>query len=149
MARDYFQFSLRSLVIGVTVLAALFGGGIWYYRNFVEPWEHDAAIRRDILALATRRPANLTARQWESAVAWTINLHGNSLLFYQTDLPTKRHFRQQLERKLAEDVDLQTIYWIWDEYAKACRGGKEYQRFREVMQEEIDAGGGYWNLNVK
>jgi hypothetical protein len=147
-SRNYFQFTIWSLCIGLTVLTVFLGGAVWYHGLYVEPGQHWLAIEQDIDALRLRRPANLTPKQWESAVAWTSNLHGNSLIRSQTDLPTIRRFRQQLEKKLAGDVDLQTIHWIWDEYAKVCPGGKDYQRFRAMMMEEIDAGGGNWGLQV-
>jgi hypothetical protein len=140
--------TIRWLFIGLALLAVVLGGAVWFHRAYIEPRQHALAIDQDLRALRLRRPENLTPRQWESAVAWTSNLHGNSLLRFQTDLPTLRRFRQRLKQKLTGEVDLQTIYWIWDEYAKVCKGGKDYQRFREMMQEEIDAGGASWGLQV-
>lgn len=87
--------------------------------------------------------------EWESAVAWTINLHGNSLLFVQADASTIRTFREALESRTKESVDMETINWIWDSYADLCHGGKRYQRFRKQMNDEIASGGGNWCLDVE
>lgn len=142
------QFGIRALFVVLTVLAILLAGYGWLYRKHIEPRQHTAAIEQHLKSLALRRPQELTPRQWESAVAWTGNLHANSLLRFQADGPAIRHLEQRLAKKLAGDVNLDTIHWIWDEYAKACPGGAAYQRFRPQMMEEIEAGGGNWGLTI-
>lgn len=142
------QFGIRGLFIVLTVLAGLLAGSGWFYRRHVEPRQHADAIEKHLESLALRRPKDLTPRQWESAVAWTLNLHGNSLLSFQADGTTIRRLERRLASKLRGDVNLETIHWIWDAYAEACPGGARYQRFRAMMVEEIEAGGGSWGMNV-
>ena len=146
--RSAIRFGIRSLFLVLTVLAVLFAAYGWLYRQIIEPRQQANAIEKQLEALAGRRPKGLTPRQWESAVAWTCNLHGNSLLKYQADGPTIRGFEKRLARKLAGNVNLETIHWIWDEYAAICPGGKNYQRFRAVMVDEIEQGGANWGMNV-
>ena len=143
------RFRLRSVFVILGVLAVLFAGYGWFHRKFVEPRRHSDAIERHIESLAARRPKDVSPRQWESAVAWTLNLHGNSLLMFQADGPNIRNFEKRLADKLSGDVNLETIHWIWDEYAKICSGGRQYQRFRAQMVDEIQSGGGNWGLKVR
>lgn len=46
---------------------------------------------------------------------------------------------------------METIDWIWSEYAKLCPHGASYQRFKEVMEDEIARVGpndNPWGMNV-
>ena len=147
-SRGEFQFGIRSLFVLLAVLAVMFAGYGWFHRRYVEPRRACEAIQRRLNSLAGRRPQDMTRRQWESAVAWTSNLHGNSLMFAQADGPTIRRFEGQLAKKLAGDVNMETIHWIWDEYADICPGGASYQRFKPMMLDEIEHGGANWGLNI-
>ena len=132
----------------ITVLAVLFAGYGWLNRRFFEPRRQSDAIERRLESLGRRRPNDMSPRQWESAVAWTLNLHGNSLIMFQADGEQIRRLDQRLAKKLAGEVNMDTIHWIWDEYAEICSGGASYQRFRAQMEDEIAQGGGNWGLNV-
>ena len=142
------RFSLRWMRVAFSVVAVLLAGYGWYYRQVLEPRLLADKIEAHIDSLALRRPPELTPKQWESAVAWTSNLHGNSLLRFQADVPALRRFEQRLQEKLQGKVTLETIDWIWAEYARACPGGANYQRFKPMMLEELAAGGGEWGINV-
>ena len=131
------------------VFATLLCGALWFDRVKMEPIRAGRYLEQQILSLRDRRPAALTPRQWESAVAWTSNLHGNSLVMFQASGREIREFSRRLESRLSADVDLDTIFWIWDEYSTICRGGAHYQRFRSQMVGEIEAGGADWNLHVR
>ena len=143
-----FQFGTRSLFVLLAVLSVVFAGYGWLNREYLEPHRRAGAVEQQIRLLAARRPKDMTPRQWESAVAWTLNLHGNSLMFAQADGPTIRRFERQLAKKLAGDVNMETIHWIWDEYADICPGGASYQRFKPQMLEEIAQGGANWGMNI-
>ena len=43
---------------------------------------------------------------------------------------------------------MNTILWIWDQYAEMCSNGAAYQRFRPRMLSEVEAGGANWGLEV-
>jgi hypothetical protein len=128
----------------ILVLVTLAG---WYYVR-QQPFRWSRVIDAHLDSLVSRRPAEMSPRQWESAVAWTGNLHANSLVAHQADGPTVAALERRIREKLAGKVDLQTIHWIWDEYARVCPGGASYQRFRPLMMEEIEAGGASWSLEV-
>ena len=146
--RHGFRFGIGSLFVAITVLAVLFAGYGWLDRRILEPRRRSESVHRRLESLARRRPNDLSPRQWESAVAWTLNLHGNSLVRFQADGTKLRNFDERLAKKLAGEVNLDTIHWIWDEYAEICSGGANYQRFRSRMDEEIGSGGADWGLNV-
>jgi len=148
MSHGTFRYGMRSLLVALFVLAVLFAIYGWFNRRVFEPQRQANAIERHLGSLAKRRPQEMSPRQWESAVAWTLNLHGNSLLRFQASAAKMRDFKERLEQKLTGKVDMQTIEWIWDEYADMCPGGRNYQKFRPQMVEEIQAGGANWSLNV-
>lgn len=130
--------------IALVLTVALVAGAVWIDYSVLKPHRIGRQIEQQIDSLAKRRPPEMTRSQWTSAVAWTRNLHGNSLISFQCDSATLGNFRDRLAERLAGPVDMTTIHWIWDEYALACPGGAKYQRFRPMMLEEIEAGGGGW-----
>jgi hypothetical protein len=132
-----YQFGLRSLLIVVTIVALVLGGWYWWNRSVAEPRERNDRIRALVDYLALKRPRDMTRSQWGSAVAWTHNLVGNSLLNFEADVDDLRRFQTELERRAGGDVDMATIHWIWDEHARLTPSGARYQRFREVMLDEI------------
>ena len=141
---QFYLWHLFVLTVVVAILAAFFG---WVLRQEASG-RHARAVQKRIESLAARRPSDMTPSEWESAVAWTLNLHGNSLLRFQAEPATIRWFEQRLAQKLRGDVNMSTIHWIWDEYAEICSGGAHYQRFRRQMEDEIERGGGGWGLNI-
>ena len=132
------------LCISGVFVCALITVAIWWPS---ESFRESVKLRAVIESLAKRRPPNMEPRQWESAVAWTINLDANSLT-YRADASSIRSLREQLELKLESNIDMETITWIWDSYAELCTSGKRYQRFRQLMLDEIAAGGGNWSIDV-
>ena len=130
------------LVIAAPVVAAL------WYRQATEPYREAENIRVLVVSLTGRCPDNLTSKQWQSAVAWTNNLHCNSLVWGFNDGPAIRDLRLRLEAKLESPVTMDTTEWIWDQYAVLCPLGAQYQQWRKVMLEEIDSGGGNWGIAI-
>jgi hypothetical protein len=131
------QFGMRAVIlwmIAICMLVAAFG---YWYRNTFVPRRQSDRIDELIGSLAARRPAGITRGQWSSAVGWTHNLHHNSLLMFQTDVATMAAFEKRLQTRLDGKVDMETIDWIWNEYAKTCPGGESYQRCKPLMLEEM------------
>jgi len=124
-------------VAGVLLITC---AGLWF-RRIQEPYRETQKLHELIQSLANRRPDQLTQRQWQTAVDWTNNLNGNSLVWEFKDGPAIRTLRQQLETKLEGEVNMDTIIWIWDRYAELCPAGARYQKWRKVMLDEIDNGG--------
>ena len=130
--------SLAEIVIAVFTISAVGG---YYYFSSMKPRNHSENVDALIQSLADKRPADMTPAQWACAVEWTRSLHENSLLISQTSTWEIAAFERRLREKLTESVDMQTIDWIWEEYANAGPAGKGYQRFKSQMLKEIEAAG--------
>ena len=130
-------FSLRKLLFATACIAVLFSCAIAIDRSIIGRSRVADRIATRIEAMSAAKPANLTAQQWQILVDWTRNLHGNSLLQFQTTASQIRVFESRLNDRLDQSVDADTIEWIWDEYANACDGGRKYQRFRLMVNESL------------
>ena len=145
------QFSLRSMLIAVAVLSVLVSCYAWFRRAVVLPREISQQIDATVESLAKKRPPTMTRGQWASAVAWTGNLVCCSALWSEADVDELRRFQRELEARAEGDVDMGTILWIWNEVGSLTRSGKDYQRFRPQMLEEIETVGPNddpWHMNV-
>ena len=131
----------------LTATLSLLGGTYAWHLNRLEASRESQKLRSLVEKLAYRRPPGFTPQQWESAVAFTMNLHAKSLT-HLTDASSLHEVREELERKMDLKVDLETIEWIWDSYAKLSHAGDNYQHFRRRMHEEIESGGGNWGIKV-
>jgi hypothetical protein len=94
-------------------------------------------VLADIRSLADRRPPDVTRGQWEYAVGWTNNLHGNCGSSRESvDREWRAEFAAELERRLGGPVTLADIEWIWDEYVAHTRlGGRYSDRYRPTRAE--------------
>lgn len=133
-----FRFGTRWLIAGVVLASFLFGGFAWLHRTILAPRREARAVERLLESLVDRRPDGVTRGQWGSAVAWTLNLHSNSMLMFEASAPRIAIFKEELQDRLSDRVSMKTIYWIWSEYAKLTRHGADYQRFQVQMINEID-----------
>lgn len=140
----------RTKVIVFTMVVIVCCATYYKFQNWRAPYREDRALGAVIWRLADHRPADMTPKQWESAVAWTVNLHCNSLTFL-APADSIRQLRLEIESKLDNtdrSIDIETIHWIWDSYANLCPAGDRYQRFRKQMTDEIESGGGNWGIEI-
>ena len=119
------------------MIALLLGAFVWLDRKFGEPSRRSDAILRTIDSLAAKRPQALSKGQWSLAVGSTHNLHCNSLLSQEGELDEIRRFQTELEDRVQGEVSMETINWIWDQYAELTEHGKRYQAYRDFMLEEM------------
>ncbi len=133
------RFGIRTLLVATLLIAICCATFVMVRQSFVGRVQVAQRLETLIDGLYTRQPSNLNAAQWRCMVDWTRSLHGNSLIAYQTTTTEINVFERRLEEQLSGDVDAGTIEWIWDEYAKVCRGGKNYQRFRVAVNEDLAA----------
>lgn len=140
--------------------ARLTPAGQWYKQNFQrimldemqlsEPDRIVSEIRKTIGSLSTRCPPDMTKEQWEVAVSWTGKLPYKSMLLtggqrglydmqrFRCALDDLRRFQRELEERVKGEVDMELIFWIWDEHAKLTPTGQQYkQRFQKVMLDEM------------
>ena len=118
-------------VVGMLVLG---------YRRATLPIREHHQIGEMIASLATRRPEEMTREQWQAVYFWTVNLHVHSSMHYANG-DDRRRFQSELHKKLNRRVDMDTIIWIWDEYAHLTDAGKNYQINRQIMLDEVDGKG--------
>ncbi len=118
---------LACLAVGLGLVGWRIVGMRRYYGRVDE-------TRAKIESLRRRRPADVPQQQWERAVDWTSNVicqiyfspeHG--------DLESLQRLCEALDEKLAQEVDLETLQWAWDqcELAKG-RGSATAIEFRDV-----------------
>ena len=141
------------LVVAILLLA----GGITFWLRVVEPVrrhrEFDRNVQASLQSLAKKRPANVSRKQWENVVAWTLNAHGNCLAFHRS-IPRDEmaRFEVELKQHLAGQVSLETIDWIWDEIVRLTPGGQHYSdNWRPTLPErlkEFEEGNSFWGIEV-
>jgi hypothetical protein len=132
-------------------LAAIIGSIVSLYFFVLRPQQQHGAWYREvelcILRLAERRPENLEESQWASCIHWTWNLHANYGPPSFFDATARDQFLSEFDRRLASEVDLATIDWIWDQYSLHSTGGRNYsknyrpttaERLREAAENRFD-----------
>jgi hypothetical protein len=130
------RFSLKTLLAAVASFAVCV---VAVQQSIVGRSHYARKLEAHIDGLYAKKPGNLTPAQWQCMVDWTRNLHGNSLVAFQTSTRDIAVFEQRIDRGLSGKVDAATIEWIWDEYANVCPGGQKYQRFRTMVNENLVA----------
>ncbi len=128
---------MRRLIVSLLVLGVLIATFVWFYKVTLIPRLQSDSIGRRIDALESRRPSNMTRGQWACAVGWTHNLHGNSQLMFEVDGEAIAAFERRMETKFSGKVDIETIHWVWSEYASICPSGNRYQKHKPLMLEAI------------
>ncbi len=133
------RFGIRALLVTTSLFAIFCAAIVAVRQSIVGRVQSSQRLGTLIDGLYLRQPKDLTVAQWRCMVSWTLNLHGNSLIAHQTTTREIIAFETRFEKQLLGHVDADTIEWIWDEYAKICRGGQNYQRFRLMLNEELVA----------
>ena len=123
-----YQFSLLSGLVFVTIAALILSVGATVWIAVIRPgmererlWQRHCALCRAAHAcldrLAQRRPADVTRGEWEHVVGWTYNAKANCLECpeYIKDYPRFERFVGEFHERLAGEVNIETIDWIWDE----------------------------------
>lgn len=106
---------------------------------------HDST-RKLIDAWSEKRPSDVPPKAWEHATDWTKNAFDN--IFFSpsdTSFSELEKFRADLEVKLKEKANLETVDWIWKRLAETGPHGKRYveqyqSRYREVLPDSSGDG---------
>jgi hypothetical protein len=85
-------------------------------------------------------------------VGWTLNLHANcgaSHTWVERDQMWP--FLEEMERRLQGSVSIATIDWIWDEYTRITKFGREYEeKYRPTRSPDLQyAHPGCFGIRVK
>lgn len=121
----------------------LFSGLAIVWFGWMQPiQEHlrwNREVRKDLHALYEKRPSDVSRRQWEHVVGWTLNLHANAGGIHSNVDPDWRdQFATELRRRLGGPMTIADIDWIWDEYAKHTKIGSDYSdQYRPRLSPEF------------
>lgn len=139
----------KKVAVAIALVCAIGIAGLFVtliYRHAVHRAWYDH-VQLLILKLAPRCPPDVTPARWANCLGNTWNLHVNygGPSFFDSRL--REPFVIEFERRLEGPVGLDTIDWIWDEYARCVPPAKGYgSRFRPTTPEslqladEIDSG---------
>ena len=137
------RFKLKSLLLVVVSVAFVMSASLAYWNRWGGRVHYSRKIREHIQQLREKRPSSITPRQWECLVDWTENLHGNSMLPYNTSVSELADFESRMAERLSQPVDHTDIEWIWDEFATICDAGKRYQQQRISVNSRLKSLGSH------
>jgi len=107
--------------------------------QFLTYVRHQRATAVLIESLQERCPADVDAKIWDAATGWAITAYHN-VCFSEEHVPLAelRKFRQDVEQKLQDDVDLSTVDWIWSRLEQCSPHGRQYvARFEPVYRLQV------------
>ncbi len=133
------------LSIGIVAIVGMTFFWFWFLDPMLQHGRWYNRVRDDMKALTHKRPPEVSKGQWEFAVGWTINLHGNcgsinslTSLNSTADANWRDKFATELERRLAGSMTIADIEWIWDEYVRNTTHGATYsEKWRPTKAEEF------------
>ncbi len=113
------------LVVGIVITTAP-------YRE-LNAWNRDVTSRLE--TARSTPPQGVGQLQWETILRWTQTAFPNVFFTpdYIVDETNFAAFKRQLADRLSEDVNIETIAWIWDQLTIQGKNGAEYSRkYRSV-----------------
>ena len=130
-------FGVIATIATCLVLCIVIVLWVWLDRTIGERRRLNSQIHASIESLATKCPPDLTQNQWNVALYWTLNMSGNTALTH-AKLDELRRFQRELEERAKGKVDMELIFWIWDEVAKISPTGTRYkENFQKHMLDEM------------
>lgn len=134
----------KTTKIGCLILLVVgIGMFVWIVSNAVPLMKYSQRSRRindTIRSLEQRRPANVDAELWQECIAWASTAHGN-ICFSEghTSYSSMCRFEEQLDEKLKEEVDIDTIEWIGERLAETGPNGQQYMtKWQKQWQAILD-----------
>jgi hypothetical protein len=125
-------------IVAVVVICIVIAFVAWVEHTIGKPRRIRDQMQATIASFEKKCPPDMTQRQWDVAVSWTLQLTGNTMLPGWADLDDMRRLQRELEERAKEKVDLDLVLWIWDEVAKIDPTGPRYkQNFQQVMLQEM------------
>jgi hypothetical protein len=115
---------------------------LWYDYKIAKPYKESNQIMSNIIdnidSLKYEYPPDITHEEWNVAVYYTHQLAGGSLLALHANLNDLRRFQRELDERVKGKVDMNLIFWIWDEIPKLTLHGKIYkQEHQKFMLDEM------------
>lgn len=86
-----------------------------------------SSINDKICALQQRRPVDVAAKPWQSAIGWASIAHCNICATpSHCSYEAMCNYEKELDAKLQGHVDLQTIAWIFEKLSDTGPHGRRY-----------------------
>jgi len=123
-------------LLGVPLSAYIYG------RPFRALREWRENVRDTLQSSIDKPPTGTTKEQWKWMIEWTQQAMGNCISVPNQirDKARLRAFTAELDQRLAVDIDVATIDWIWDEIERLTTNGKWYsENFRPTRIEHLRA----------
>src|SRR5689334_3638955 len=101
----------RGVLIGIATCVVVGGALFWVSVDGVRRHlEFCHAVQDELRSLTKKRPPNVSRKQWENVVAWTLNAHGNCITFTRRIPQADRdRFLAELQLRIRGPVNLGTI----------------------------------------
>jgi hypothetical protein len=134
--RNRYLFYITTIVI-LAIICIIVFIGFWFEYTIFKPRRIAEHIDKSIESLYKKCPPDMKDVEWESAVVWTGHISANSWLM-NADLNDLQHFQNELDERILMKVDMNLIFWIWDEIAKMTPSGQRYkQKYQNIMLNEM------------
>lgn len=111
-------------LIGVLAIAAPVGLRFWRLVSYARQQRIGAEL---IGSLNERRPETVPKKTWDDATGWAITAYHN-VCFSETCVTFEElvRFNHDARMKLAGNVDLHSIDWVWKRLAETGPHGQRY-----------------------
>ena len=111
-------------LIGVVVLAAPVGLRAWHLLRYARQKEVGVKM---IQSLRERRPAAVPSQTWDTATGWAITAFHN-VCFSERCVTYEElvRFTDDASLRLAGEVSLESVDWVWARLGKTGPLGREY-----------------------
>ena len=111
------RIAISTIVFLVAACVVGFSWKAWKWNQYVRKADH---ITTTFDALRARRPLDVPEDQWNEAVDWTSNMIGQDFFHPERcEYEELCRMAARFDQKVAGDVDLGTLQWMWDECANA------------------------------
>lgn len=125
---------------------------ILYTQKYLRHIAHDkmyTQIETSLRRIYSKKPSELSEREWDFIVGWTNNAIGNCLIHpdYIVNESRFKWFAHEIDLKSNNTIDVEVIEWIWDELEAISKYGPRYsvkwrptspERLREAESNKIE-----------
>jgi hypothetical protein len=118
------------LLIGLTLI----GFRVWSWIPDSRFTAASNGVRDELKRLQAQVPEGMRKDDWDRQIDWVFNLHSNCVLPDQVRTADLEAFHAELRKR---EASLATIDWIWTEYGRFTKNGREYERKHRPQNEPV------------
>lgn len=97
-------------------------------------------LEESVDRLAHLRPSEYTKEEWSFIVGWTQNALSNCCGYRESisDANAFEIFSIEAERRTGNEPAIQTVEWMWDQFAALSKYGPDYaNRYRPTAEDRL------------